>query len=118
MNDRTKNSQIYHFTSHADWEKAQRDGEYGLDSLSREGFIHCSQHHQVAKVASAIAKGRRDLVLLVIDESKLQHPVVYENCEQGVELFPHVYGPIDLEAVIEVQEFQPNEGGMFEPPNA
>lgn len=93
---------ILHITSLAQWTDAQARGAYTADSLAGEGFIHCSDPHQVMWVAQQRFRGRSDLVLLHIDASKISAAIRYENLEGGAELFPHVYGPIPCDAVIDV----------------
>ena len=97
---------LYHLTSRADWDAAQDAGEYRPASLAAEGFVHCSTSEQHAEVANRLFAGRDDLVLLFIDAARLTHPV-----EGG---YPHVYGPIELDAVFEVDGFAPGPDGSFE----
>ena len=93
---------ILHITSAAEWASAQERGVYTADSLASEGFIHCSDPSQVAWVARQRFRGRTDLVVLHIDREQLPSEVRYENLEGGPQLFPHVYGAIPCEAVIDV----------------
>jgi uncharacterized protein (DUF952 family) len=83
------------------------------EGFAAEGFVHCSEPDQVVRVANARFAGRTDLVLLWISVAALSAPVRYENLEGGDELFPHVYGPIDLDAVIAVTPFRPGADGRF-----
>ena len=55
---------IYHITTAAAWEKAQTTGAYITDSLSTEGFIHCSTQDQVAGVLDRYYMGQNNLVKL------------------------------------------------------
>ncbi len=107
---------IYHIAHKVDWEKAQRSGSYTADSLATQGFIHCSTSTQVIKVANTFYRGVQGLVLLVIQPDKLQTEVRFENLEGGEELFPHVYGPIPLTAVINAADFPPSADGGFQFP--
>ncbi|MEM9194805.1 MAG: DUF952 domain-containing protein [Myxococcota bacterium] len=105
---------ILHIAVASQWEAA---GEtYRPAAFPREGFVHCSLPHQVLKPANRLFRGRTDLVLLVIDPSKLTAELRYEDCYQEGEHYPHVYGPIDRSAVVEVLPFVPNEDGSFELP--
>jgi uncharacterized protein (DUF952 family) len=103
---------IYHFCPRSDWESSQ--DPYVAPSLSDEGFIHCSSLEQVARVATALEPGRSDLVLLCLDESSL--PVVWEDCYELGEKFPHVHGPIPLSAVTAVVPFPPDADGSYSLP--
>ena len=106
---------IFHITSQSEWQEAQARGEYVAPSLQTEGFIHCSTDKQVPHVANAFYHGRNDLVLLVIDESKLTSELKWEapagppaNGISVTDSFPHVFGPIALTAVADVLVFKPD----------
>jgi uncharacterized protein (DUF952 family) len=105
---------IYHITTGDEWAVAKQFGAYTGDSLSTVGFVHCSTAAQVAGMANAIFRGRDGLVVLHIDESCLESRVTFENLEGGVEFFPHIYGPITAEAVVDVTPLAPSSNGTFE----
>ena len=69
---------IYHITTAAAWEKAQTNGAYIADSLSTEGFIHCSTQDQVAGVLDRYYKGQTNLVKLTIEKFKVTSPLIFE----------------------------------------
>ncbi|NUO89390.1 MAG: DUF952 domain-containing protein [Dermatophilaceae bacterium] len=104
---------IYHLAEQADWEQARRDGSYTRStrgvSLEEEGFIHASSAEQWPAVRSRFyADVAGPLVLLHIDESRLGSQVVYEVGDASTgETFPHVYGPIDVEAVVDTTLLDP-----------
>ena len=102
---------LLHICPAPDWREAQEAGEYRAASLDSEGFIHCSTPAQVAATANRFYHGRHGLVLLVIDPSRLGPEVRYEAADGS--LFPHLYGLLNLDAVVEVQEFEPDENGTF-----
>lgn len=104
---------IYHITTSADWATAQILGSYQADTLAEEGFIHCSTRQQVTAVANRFYSGRQDLVLLSIDTEEMNVPVKWENLEGGEDLFPHIYGPLDLKAVTQVLDFRTDSNGLF-----
>ena len=81
--------------------------------FSVEGFIHCSTPAQVLQVANARFRGRSDLLLLSIDTDRVDAEIRYENLEGGEQLFPHIYGELDRDAVIRVVEFKPQADGSF-----
>jgi uncharacterized protein (DUF952 family) len=93
---------IYHVTSQQEWTKATENGFYESPSLAEEGFIHCSQENQVAGVLERYFAGKNDLVKLVVDTDKLTSKYVFEWSPSTQDTFPHVYGPINLEAVVDV----------------
>jgi uncharacterized protein (DUF952 family) len=105
---------IFHITSKNEWSAAQANGSYVTSSLPKEGFIHCSLAHQVLGVANFKYKGRVDLVLLEIDERKVTAQVKHEDLYNLNEDYPHIYGPINLDAVMGVHPFTPNSDGLFE----
>lgn len=93
---------IYHVTTAAEWKAANEKGFYETPSLKEEGFIHCSQENQVAGVLERYFSGKKEVIKLVIDSDKLSNRFVFEWSPSTADTFPHVYGPIDLEAVIDV----------------
>ena|SRR5688572_137474 len=104
---------ITHFTPRYHWENMRESDAFRVPSLETQGFIHCSTPEQVIPVANFIAKDWDDLVLLWIDEDMVTSPIVYENLEGGDKLFPHIYGPLNHEAVIKVSDFMKNERGEY-----
>lgn len=93
---------IYHVTTAADWQEAKQKGFYDHPSLNEEGFIHCSQEHQVSGVLERYFAGKTDLVKLVIDTDKLISKFIFDWSPSTHDTFPHVYGRINLDAVTEV----------------
>ena len=96
---------IYHITSAAEASAAQASGSYAPPTFDADHFIHCSYEHQLRDVANRLFRGHTGLVLLEIDPSRLSCEVVDENLEGGAELFPHVYGPLPMAAVVSIREF-------------
>jgi len=105
---------ILHLTTAGAWADAQASGAVTADSLASEGFIHCSEPQQVIWVANMRFRGRTDLLLLDIEVARLVSPLTYENLEGGEQQFPHVYGPINLDAVRRAAPFPPNADGGFD----
>ena len=109
---------IYHIATRADWERARADGEYTRSTvdktLAEEGFIHASQAPQVAGTANKFYRDvPGDLVLLVIDTRRLRAEVRYEDVP-GAELpFPHIYGPLNVDAVVDARPFAAGPDGTF-----
>jgi uncharacterized protein (DUF952 family) len=104
---------LYHITPQTDWQKALSDGCYTADSLEREGFIHCSTRAQVIATADRFYHGQAGLLLLVIDPQRLGAEVKYETPPGTSEAFPHIYGPLNLEAVVKALDFPPRADGSF-----
>jgi uncharacterized protein (DUF952 family) len=106
---------ILHITSKIEWLAAQERGEYVAPSLQSEGFIHCSTEKQALHVANAFYRGQNDLVLLQIDEAKLNSELKWEPPAgppapgiSASDQFPHIFGPINLTAVSAVFDFSPD----------
>jgi len=83
-----------------------------------DGFIHCSTRDQVIQVADQRFREQTGLVLLCIDTAKVAAEIRYENSEGGAQLFPHIYGAINNDAVVEVADFEPTESGYFTLPSS
>ncbi|QLY29393.1 DUF952 domain-containing protein [Nocardia huaxiensis] len=109
---------LVHICSRAEWEAAQEAGEYRAASLAEVGFIHLSGTHQAHLPADRLFRGRDDLVLLWLDPERLGSPVKWEPGVPGDPesmLFPHLYGPLPLRAVVEATPFRPGPEGTFAP---
>ncbi|MGW1297925.1 DUF952 domain-containing protein [Streptomyces sp. NPDC002533] len=98
------------------WEAARGTGTYEMSTrgrtLQEEGFIHLSLPHQLPGVARMLygdgsgggdGVGGQGLVVLVVDPARLADPVRYEAMKPGGEEFPHLYGPLPVDAVVEVR---------------
>ncbi len=93
---------IYHVTTKSEWEKALSNGKYEAPSLFSEGFIHMSKEDQVSGVLNRYYKGVNDLVLLHIDEKLLSAELKYELSPSVNQEFPHLFGALNVEAVVNV----------------
>ena len=115
---------ILHLASNDAWLAAAKAGIYRADSLSTVGFIHCSKSSQIVGVANSFYRGQQGLVLLVIDPSKLESELKWEppaepepSHARAGDLFPHLYGRLNLSAVVDVITFEPNVDGNFSLPD-
>ena len=95
---------IYHVVTQANWQNALQQGFYEAESLEKEGFIHTSKAEQVAGVLERYYQNQSNLFLLYIDETKLTAPLKYELAPSVNEEFPHIFGRLNLEAVIKVEK--------------
>jgi uncharacterized protein (DUF952 family) len=107
---------IMHITTRRAWEEAVGAGSYEPDSLSEDGFIHFSAPHQVLAVANAAFSGATDLVLVCAAPARLVAPLDYEGVVPGGERFPHLYGPLNLDAVVTAVPFPRGEDSFALPP--
>ena len=114
---------IYHLTTQSEWDDAQKRGYYIAPSLEREGFIHASTREQILSVANAFYQDAIEPILLVIEVDNLDVPLQWEapvhpNPEQAgalddVPLFPHIYGNLNLSAVVTVYELPRGDDGHY-----
>lgn len=109
---------IFHITTTSAWDAARAAGAYEPPSLEREGFIHFSAIDQVVSVANRAFRGQRDLVLLCVASERLTGVVRREHAEDAGEAFPHLYGPLNLDAVVEVLPIVEGSGGFELPDEA
>ena len=120
-------STIYHITSRSTAQAAQQAGEYRSESLVTDGIIHFSQLHQLLGVANAFYAGQKDLVILVVDPSLLKAELRYEapvhpgaaaraTVPSVDQRFPHLYGPLNFEAVIKIVDLPLATDGGFDLP--
>jgi uncharacterized protein (DUF952 family) len=99
---------IFHIADRDRWLSSQAEGQYTASTVGRdladEGFIHLSTASQVAGVLDRFYQGGSNLLLLHIDETALTAPLVYEQPLGADEEFPHLYGPLNLTAVVKVED--------------
>jgi uncharacterized protein (DUF952 family) len=102
---------ILHLLSRESWVEAQAHGQLVAPSVATEGFAHCSTEHQIVDVANKYYRGTSNMVLLNIDPAKLASVVKFEPPAHldgspalpHEPLFPHIYGPINLDAIIDAR---------------
>lgn len=97
---------IYHVTTLAEWELAQKEDFYKAASLDIEGFIHCSTTHQVDGVLERYFSGKNDLIKLTIDPNKLNSKLIFELSPSINQEFPHVFGVINLDSIINAEQIR------------
>jgi uncharacterized protein (DUF952 family) len=93
---------IYHIVLPEVWEKFKDSDSYEAESLATEGFIHCSFAEQLEGVLERYYKGAADVLILTLDPERLTSKLVSEPSTNN-EIYPHIYGPINLDAVVEVR---------------
>jgi uncharacterized protein (DUF952 family) len=102
---------IYHIVPAGDWEQAAEP--FAPASLETEGFVHCSAGAQVPRTAAALFAGRSDLLLVEIDPGRLEALLRWEDCDETGEEFPHIYGSLPQDAVIDLRPYLPDDRGRF-----
>jgi len=91
---------IYHILLPETWERVRGKSSYEAESLTEEGFIHCSYADQIEGVLARYYSDAAEVVILTLDADRLTSRLVIEPSTNN-EQYPHVYGPIDLDAVVE-----------------
>ena len=107
---------LVHLCPTEDWSAAQSVGELRPESLTSVGFIHLSTPEQVHLPANRLYRGREDLVLLHIDPARLDSPIRWElgvATDPESMVFPHLFGALPVEAVINVTSYRPAADGAF-----
>ena len=104
---------IYHLIHEAGWEAAKPIGEVRPASLTEEGFIHCSKDEdQVVRVANRLYPEHKGIMVLELDTELLISPVKHEPSRSG-EIYPHIYGPLNVEAVVRVRSMSIDAAGRL-----
>ena len=85
------------------WEKFADAFEYEADSLRSEGFIHCSYRNQLEDVLGRYYKNAKRVLILAINPHLLKSQLIAEPSTGG-EIYPHIYGPIDRSAIVDIEE--------------
>ena len=94
---------LFHILSETDWKKLETEAHYEPASLATEGFIHLSSREQVEGTLDHFYKGRTDLVILEVHIPENDEHLKWEesNGPNGLALFPHYYGPLATQLIIQ-----------------
>lgn len=106
-------SLIYILCSESTYASAQQAGVYTVDSLANEGFIHASPAHQLTRVANKYYAHLPELLVLVVNEQAVQSEVKWEALSTP-EPYPHIYGPLNLEAIMRTEHVSRMPDGNYE----
>ncbi len=109
-------SVIYHLVPREYWAASPPDRPYLPADYARDGFIHCTcGEKQIVLVANRYYRNDpRVWLMLTIDEDRVSSEIKYEPGADGM-LYPHIYGALNRDAVIEVQVMPRDPDGTFEP---
>ncbi len=123
-------AKLCHIVKRSEWADAVKRGSYAPASLRAEGFIHCSTIAQVVDTANRFYRGQHGLVVLCIDQSRLKAELKYDapakahresplhgEPEAVAEMFPHLYGALNVDAVVRVVELPCEADGSFRLPD-
>lgn len=94
---------IYHIVLPDSWEEQKDNGSYTHESLEKEGFIHCSYDTQLDAVLGRYYSGADRVLILSIDTGKLTSELI-EEPSTGGEIYPHIYGKINRDAIVSLSE--------------
>lgn len=109
---------IIAITNSVMWNKALQDGSYTqstMDTTLQEvGFLHCTSPEQTIATANRHFTDRDNVILLLINLGKVTSEVRFEAAKSGRPgLFPHIYGPLNVDAVYATLKLEKNESGQF-----
>lgn len=103
--------ELFHVSLPDEWAAAQADGRCTTSTrgktLAEEGYIHCSFTEQIDGVLARFYADVDEVVVLRIDPHRVPSPIVVEDLFDVGEAFPHIYGPIPLDAVIDATTARP-----------
>jgi len=102
---------IYLLSSQAEYQQALDDGTLVRDSLEKEGFIHASPKSQLNRIANKYYKEKSSPLILMADKNLILAQVKWEPATGG--LYPHIYGPLNINAVTKVEKISLTENGNF-----
>jgi uncharacterized protein (DUF952 family) len=105
---------LYHITTRDDWAEAEIQKIYKPATLTTEGFIHLSTDKQLLVSANKFYRGKADLLVVAINEKRLDAPLKFETANN--DSYPHLYGPLNVDAVVEVVGLPVGGSGDFEVP--
>lgn len=104
---------IYHIIPKRVWNKAQKEKTYAPETLAEEGFIHCSYDNDLGESANRYFEGQDALYILEIDPKKVSAEVKYEESHTRHAIFPHIYGELNLDAVVRIHRLEADKEGKF-----
>ena len=104
----------YHATPKAHWDESDVSQPYVSNDFSDEGFIHCTDSAEgLPSVLTTYYKDEPgEWIVLTIDKDRVKSPVRYEDLEN---IFPHIYGPLNRDAIVEFREFARSDDGTYLP---
>ncbi len=109
-----KEELIFHLVSRNKWKEGQKEGMYQPEDFEEKQYISCSDGSQIQSVANQKFKDIEDLLMLVIDPTRVNANVTYVGKESEDVEVPRIQGPINTDAVIDKIELAPNDEGEFE----
>ena len=106
-----KSQYIYLLAGQQEYDQALAAGELVRDSLQKEGFIHASPADQLSRVANKHYTNIANVVVLVVEQRRVKPLIKWEPATGG--LYPHIFGPMNMDSVTEVHPVAKDEQGLF-----
>lgn len=104
---------IIHCMQEKSWNKVKNKKSFGKKDLRKYGFIHCSTIEYFWRVAPNFRDVKESMVLICIDENKLISEIKYEDSDHCGRYYPHIYGKINMDSVVQVLPFLRDDGGNY-----
>ena len=104
---------IAHCMEKSKWNTVKNEAYWGQQDVEAEGFLHCSPVRYLWRVLPNFEKEEEDLVIICMDETKLEAEVRYEDDGNYGRNYPHVYGAINNDAVTMVLDYLKDEQGHY-----
>ncbi len=106
-------ARIFHLITGPDWESVRGESQWRPPSLGDEGFVHCSKdEEQLMRVVGRLYPDRADMLALELETDQLSYSLIWEPSRSG-EIYPHIYGPLELGAVVKTWRVQPDGTGGY-----
>lgn len=107
---------FYHVATRGEWREAREQGSFTPETLMTDGYIHNCRRDQILWVVERFYAGQIQMVILCIAEERLTAPWREEDLDDLGQTFPHIYGPLNLEAVVGVVPLSPDADGQIRLP--
>ncbi|NGP76397.1 DUF952 domain-containing protein [Balneolaceae bacterium YR4-1] len=108
-----KDDLIFHVVKKEDWKTQKKDSRYHPETIDTEGFIHCSTGRNIEEVTNRLYSGEDDILLIIINTTLVDPEIRYENCGNSDIKYPHIYGPLNMDAVIDKIELASEDDGSY-----
>lgn len=108
-----KDDLIFHVVKKENWKSQKKDSRYHPESLDSDGFIHCSTGRTIEEVTNRLYKDQDDILLIIINTTLVEPEIRYENSGNSDTKYPHIYGPLNMDAVIDKIELASEDDGGY-----
>ena len=108
-----KDDLIFHVVKKEDWKEYKKDSRYHPESLDTNGFIHCSSGRDIESITNSLYKGEDGVLLIIINTTLVEPEIRYENSGNSNIKYPHIYGPLNMDAVIDKIELASEDDGSY-----